>query len=63
MTALVFIACLAASPDTCQSHRVPLAEATPWVCLMGAQGMLAQWAVANPGWRVVRWRCEMGRDA
>lgn len=59
MIKLVFLVCLAGSPDTCEEREIPIHETvTPMRCLMGAQPTLAEWRATHPGWRVASWRCE-----
>lgn len=58
MIQLIFIACLAASPDRCQEHSVSLLpEIGIMGCMVTAQPELARWAEQHPSHRVVRWRC------
>lgn len=66
MTELLFVVCLAASPNVCEEQSMQYIAVTPRACLMQAQPQLARWAVEHPGWNVQRWSCRLarqGRDA
>jgi len=58
MIELVFIACLAAQPATCEERALTFVD-TPGVmdCLFTAQPRLARWSESHPDWRIARWRC------
>lgn len=59
MLKLVFVACLAGQPGTCEEREIPIYEnVSPIACMMGAAPTLAQWRATHPDWRVNRWRCE-----
>lgn len=60
MTALIFSVCLAMSPHQCEERQIPLGDATPFVCMVNAQAVLADWMRTRPGWRVGRYRCASG---
>ncbi len=57
MIELVFVACLAATPTTCEERRMQYVNVSLMECMMGAQPQLAQWSETHPGWRVGRWQC------
>jgi hypothetical protein len=58
MIELLFITCLAASPNHCEERAVALLPYTGLVgCMMTAQPQLALWSERHPGHRVVRWSC------
>lgn len=58
MIQLVFIACLAASPDQCEKRTVThLPDIGVMGCMTTAQAQLAQWSEQHPKHRVVRWSC------
>jgi hypothetical protein len=57
MTELIFVACLAMAPAQCEERVMTFQDVTPMTCAMGAQGVLAEWCVNRPGWRVARWSC------
>jgi len=58
MIELVFVACLAAAPDTCDEKRLLYTDITPMTCMMGAQPQLAQWVGAHPNFTIRKWRCQ-----
>lgn len=56
--ALVFSACLATQPSSCREVILPVdGFATSMQCMMGAQGVLAQWQAYNPTLTVGSYRC------
>ena len=58
MIALVFTACLQASPMVCQEQNLLFAEQmTPMACLMNAQPELAKWKATHPRWRISSFKC------
>jgi hypothetical protein len=58
MIELIFITCLAASPDRCEERAVALLSDVGLMgCLTTAQPQLALWSEQHPGYRVVRWSC------
>lgn len=66
MTELLFVVCLAASPDVCEEQSMQYLDVSPRACLMRAEPQLALWAVQHPGWNVQRWSCRLagaGHDA
>ena len=54
---LYFTACVASSPDTCETQRLPLDVASARGCLRVAQPQLARWVETHPGHRIAAWRC------
>ena len=60
MIKLVFIACLASDPATCEERSLTFVDLPgPMACMMGAQPRLARWAERHPGWRIARWECRV----
>jgi hypothetical protein len=60
LIALIFTACLSASPTSCQ--RVELTwEGSMQECALFAQQRLAAWQQEHPQLRVGRFRCTFGR--
>ena len=58
MIELIFVACLAASPEDCEEKALVYVDVTPQACMMGAQPQLARWAETHPGWTIGRWKCQ-----
>lgn len=58
MIELLFVACLSASPTTCESKAMQFTDISAMTCLMGAQPVLAKWAQEHPAWQVERWSCQ-----
>ena len=58
MIELVFVACLAGSPDECRERSLVFTDVTPLQCLMGAQLKLAKWVETHPNERIRSWRCQ-----
>lgn len=57
---IVFVACLVANMDKCETHRVPYESAgSIKQCTMEAQGPVAQWAGEHEDQRVTRFGCEI----
>lgn len=54
---LIYLLCQIADPAACEEHSMRTFGGR--ACLSIAQAELA--AVARPGWRVARWRCEYAR--
>lgn len=60
MIELVFIACLASNPATCEERALTFVNLPGLMaCMMGAQPQLARWVEGHPKWRIERWRCRM----
>jgi hypothetical protein len=57
MIELLFLACLSASPASCEERSLLYTDVTPMTCMLGAQPELARWAESNPRWIVGRWKC------
>jgi hypothetical protein len=57
---LFFVACLATSSPTCEERSLLFVDVPIQTCMLQAQGKLAGWSGANPGWTIQRWSC---RDA
>lgn len=57
MIELLFVACLAASPEECRERSMVFTDITPMACLMGAQPELAKWAATHPAYTIENWRC------
>jgi len=55
---LVFIACVAKQPETCEEHSFQFVDITPMTCVMGAQPALAQWGTLNPQYVIKSWKCQ-----
>lgn len=60
MVDLIFLACLLTAPEACEEKSMQFIDVTPMTCMMGAQPVLARWAVEHPQWQVTSWKC---RDA
>lgn len=59
MIELVFIACLATQPATCEERALTFAAGPSlFACLHGAQPQLARWSESHPKWRIRRWSCQ-----
>lgn len=56
---LVFTACLQNTPETikCREHTLMFSDVPLLTCVLGAQGMLAQWVNTHPNHYIVRWEC------
>jgi hypothetical protein len=59
MIELVIIACLAASPSTCQEVRQPSENPTVIGCMIDAQRQAVAWLSDHPKWALSRSRCEL----
>ena len=59
MIELLFVACLATSPDDCQQQSLLYTDMSPMACMMAAQPELAKWAEAHPNFRIKNWKCKM----
>lgn len=58
MLAIIFQACLAANPGTCENHQIPIMSGgNTYRCAMLAPAQFAGWAEKHPGWQIKRWRC------
>jgi hypothetical protein len=57
MIEIAFLACLSATPATCEDRAIQLADVSAMACVTGAQPELARWANEHPGWQVRRWTC------
>lgn len=57
MIELLFVACLATSPDNCSERSLVFTDVSPMQCLMGAQPELAKWANAHPNFEVKSFKC------
>lgn len=57
MIELLFVACLAASPNECSERSLVFVDVTPMQCLMGAQPELAKWVSTHPNFEIQSWRC------
>lgn len=58
MIELLFVACLATSPDDCSERSLLFTNISPMVCMMGAQPELAKWVASHPKFRIQSWRCK-----
>ena len=58
---LVVLACLIATPNTCQEDRVrfSMEPISGQACMVGAPPLLAEWTLSHPAWRVARWSCNV----
>jgi len=59
MIELLFVACLATSPDDCNENSLLYSDVTPMMCVMGAQPELAKWIQTHPQYKVTSWKCRM----
>jgi hypothetical protein len=62
---LIIWACLTGAPRLCESREqiVEGLAVHPAAAFMQAQGLVAQWMEAHPGYVVQRWRLLPGRGA
>ena len=58
MIELLFVACLATSPQECRETSLVFTDVTPRACLMGAQPELAKWISTHPNYMIRSWRCQ-----
>jgi hypothetical protein len=58
MIELLFVACLAASPEDCRERSLVFSDITPMTCMMGAQPELAKWVNEHPDYTVRSWKCQ-----
>lgn len=59
MIELVFVACLIASPESCEERTLSfLSQSGPMACMIQAPPTLAAWTAEHPGLKVTSWRCE-----
>lgn len=59
MIELAFVACLSASPMTCEPQSLLYTDLSPMTCMMGAQPALARWVETHPKYTVARWQCRI----
>ena len=59
MIELLFVACLATSPEECRERSLVFTNITPMTCMMGAQPELAKWVNAHPNYTIQSWKCRM----
>jgi hypothetical protein len=59
MIELVFVACLSAAPAQCEERHFSYDDVSLMGCMMGAQGVLAEWKASQPAWRIAKWSCQM----
>ncbi len=59
MIELLFVACLATSPENCRERSLVFTDVTPMQCLMSAQPELAKWNDSHPNEMIKSWRCRM----
>ena len=57
MIELLFVACLATSPEDCRERSLVFTDITPMTCMMGAQPELAKWVHAHPNFVIQSWKC------
>jgi len=58
MIELVFVTCLLASPEVCETRSLLFAETmSTRACVTRAQPELARWSESNLRWRITRWSC------
>lgn len=61
MISIIISACLAADPNVCREHRVPLNENYNAArCYLYSQPHFARWAAEHPAWEIKSWRCQDG---
>lgn len=58
MIELLFVACMASSPDDCQQQSLLYTDMSPMACMMAAQPELAKWIEAHPNFQIRNWRCK-----
>lgn len=58
MIELIFLACVANTPNSCEEHAMQYINITPMTCLIGAQPQLAKWTNEHPNWTVKSWKCQ-----
>ena len=59
MIELLFVACLATTPDECRERSLVFTDITPMQCMMGAQPELAKWSASHPDMEITSWRCQL----
>jgi hypothetical protein len=63
MIAIILSTCLVSHPAVCREQTIPLSsEVSAIQCTKFAALHVAQWSEQHPRWRVVRWRCQLGRQ-
>jgi hypothetical protein len=56
---LIFTVCAITNANMCEDKYIAVqSEIQSFGCVMQAQPTLAQWAVENPEWTIVGWRCD-----
>lgn|SRR5690554_3630063 len=62
---IVFIACLTEFPQSCSAYEQPVHgfASHPAAAFVQAQGVLAQWLNAHPGYTLRRWKLQPGLGA
>ncbi len=62
MVQLVLIYCLASNGAACVEKRPVRADLNGLsACMVVAQPMAAEFIAGHPGYRLARWRCEIGQ--
>ena len=61
MAELVLIFCLLTNGSACIEQRPALDGGSLFGCAMAAQQTATEFLADHPGYRLARWRCEMGR--
>lgn len=58
MIELIFVACLAATPNECEERALVFVDVSTRTCVLGAQPQLAKWVNEHPNWKVSAWKCQ-----
>jgi len=60
MVSLIFIVCLAVTPDICREEQPPAYVASTMSCATESQLIALQWLDDHPKWTLRGWRCRSG---
>jgi hypothetical protein len=56
---LIFTVCMSANNNVCEDKHIAVdQQLSVATCATCAMPTLARWAGENPGWTIVRWRCD-----
>lgn len=63
MIELLFVTCLSAAPDQCQSRSLLFTEDIGLMtCMVQGQAQIARWLESHPRDELREWKCQMARQ-
>ena len=55
---ILLTVCLLSNPTACEQKTIPVSDVGSLdQCLFWAQPHIAEWSVAHPKYKIVKWRC------